>query len=325
MKSLIALMTAACLSAAVHAGEDTLVLSRSIDLPRVTGRIDHFGYDPAGKRLFVAALGNNTVEVIDLATGKDIHSITGLTEPQGIAYVASAHRLLIANGGDGSVRAYDEASFKQVGLVKFDDDADNVRLDGASGRLYVGYGDGGIGIIDPASLTTVGTIPLTAHPESFQLDPDSHRLFVNLPGSRTLAEVDLEKGAIAEIWKPSAGSNFPMALDAAHARIFVGCRSPAKLLVFDARSGRETTSLPLHHDCDDVFYDEARGRVYASCGEGFVDIFSAAADKQCAPLEAFATASKGRTSFLAGDFLYVGVPAQGGTSAKVLEYRLPRL
>ena len=33
-------------------------LAQTIPLEGVTGRIDHFTFDPAGKRLFVSALGN---------------------------------------------------------------------------------------------------------------------------------------------------------------------------------------------------------------------------------------------------------------------------
>src|SRR5213078_886635 len=38
----------------------------------VERRIDHFALDPAGKRLFVAALGNGTLEVLDVDAGKRI-------------------------------------------------------------------------------------------------------------------------------------------------------------------------------------------------------------------------------------------------------------
>ena len=62
-------------------------LKQTIALPGVEGRIDHFAFDPAGDRLFVCALGNNTVEVLDLRKGDRVHSITSLGAPQGVAYV----------------------------------------------------------------------------------------------------------------------------------------------------------------------------------------------------------------------------------------------
>ena len=51
-------------------GSPLLSLDGSIALPGVAGRIDHLAYDPHGRRLFVAELGNGTVEAIDLASGR---------------------------------------------------------------------------------------------------------------------------------------------------------------------------------------------------------------------------------------------------------------
>src|SRR5215813_12965194 len=93
-----------------------LVENRAIQLPGVGGRIDHLAVDPAGKRLFVAALGNGTVEVLDLAAGGRIASIPGLKEPQGVAYLSSIHRIVVAMRG-GSVAAFDDASYRRTATI----------------------------------------------------------------------------------------------------------------------------------------------------------------------------------------------------------------
>jgi hypothetical protein len=76
------------LFAALHlsSGEEPapLALRTSIPLPNVKGRIDHFGVDVKGQRLFVAAVENHTLEVIDLKSGKAVHAIADLAEPQGV-------------------------------------------------------------------------------------------------------------------------------------------------------------------------------------------------------------------------------------------------
>ncbi|HEV2245203.1 MAG TPA: hypothetical protein VGW37_01005, partial [Terriglobia bacterium] len=87
-----------------------LKLVANIPMPEVRGRIDHLSVDVKGRRLFVSALGNDTVEVLDLASGKDIHSITGMQEPQGVFYAPESNRIFIANGGDGSVHILDGSS-----------------------------------------------------------------------------------------------------------------------------------------------------------------------------------------------------------------------
>jgi DNA-binding beta-propeller fold protein YncE len=109
-----------------------LKLKQTIPLPGVEGRIDHFAFDPAGDRLFVCALGNNTVEVLDLRKGERVHSITGLGAPQGVAYIPELDRVFVANDKGGICRIYDGKSFQPVGELNFEDDADNVRYDEAT-------------------------------------------------------------------------------------------------------------------------------------------------------------------------------------------------
>ena len=64
-----------------------LLLVQQIPLTNVGGRIDHFTFDGKRKRVIGAALGNNTVEIVDTFAGRDVHSITGAADPQGVVYV----------------------------------------------------------------------------------------------------------------------------------------------------------------------------------------------------------------------------------------------
>src|SRR6476619_5277645 len=87
-----------------------------IPLPGVEKRIDHMAVDPAGKRLFVSALGNGTLEVIDLQAGKRVRSIPGLKEPQGVAFFPDLHKVVVANTG-GTVVAFEDPSFKLLATI----------------------------------------------------------------------------------------------------------------------------------------------------------------------------------------------------------------
>ena len=143
-------------------------------MPEVQERIDHLSVDVKGQRLFVSALGNNTVEVIDIKAGKRIKTIGGLQEPQGVLYVPATDRLYVANAKDGSVRVFDGSSYAALETLAYGDDADNLRYDSARKRIYVGYGSGALGEIDNEGNKT-GEIKLDAHPESFRIfgiDPD---------------------------------------------------------------------------------------------------------------------------------------------------------
>src|SRR5262249_35439463 len=147
---------------------EPLKLEKTIPLPDVQGRIDHMSLDVAGHRLFVSALGNNSVEVVDLRTGKRANTITGLHEPQGALYVAGKDRLYIASGKDGTVKVFDGASLQLLKTIEYGDDADNLRYDAARERVYVGFGGGALAELDTEGQKITET-KLDAHPESFQL------------------------------------------------------------------------------------------------------------------------------------------------------------
>src|SRR5437773_7797345 len=258
---------------AAHAQAKTLQLTQTIRLPGVEGRIDHMELDAASDRLFVCALGNNTVEVLDLRKGERIHSITGLGSPQGIAYIPELDRLFIANDKGGICKIYDAKSYQNVSNIGFKDDADNVRYDDSWNRLYVGFGSGGIGVISAPESKTVGSIKLSAHPDAFELEKRGKRIFVNVPNARHVAVIDRDKGEVIKTWKTDlAFGNFPMALDEANHRLFVGCRLPSKLVVLSTESGDVVAKIDISGDPDDVFYDSKRHRVYAICGAGKIDI-----------------------------------------------------
>jgi len=295
-------------------GSKLLTQVRTIPLDGVEGRIDHLGLDAKRKRLFVAALGNNTVEVVDLAKGKVIQRITHLRAPQGIGFAPESNRLAVANDEDGSCRLYDGTSLRQTASIDLKDDADNVRYEISSHRFWVGYGEGGLAAIDPKSGRQIADVKLDAHPESFQLETKGKRIFVNVPGAGHIAVVDREKGTlIGKFALKEASANFPMALDEADHRLFVGCRRPATLLVLDTETGRTVTALDIVGDTDDVFYDAANKRIYVSGGAGGITVISQKNADMYDVSGQVATAPGARTSFFVPETgtLYVAVPRRG--------------
>jgi hypothetical protein len=290
-----------------------LQLERTIPLPRVTGRIDHMAVDLGRGRLFVAELGNNTVDVIDLASGKAMHRIDGLKEPQGIGYAPKADVLAIANAGDGAVHLFRGADFAPLGTVALGDDADNIRLEANSGMLVVGYGAGGLATLDPVNVSITARARLSAHPEGFQLDPTARRAFVNVPDADEIAVVDLVTGRQVASWHVAdhLRGNFPMTRDAGGAFLAVVFRNPAHLVLLDAASGAVKQSIKTCGDADDVFIDAKRGRIYVSCGEGSVDVLQQQATKYQS-IGRIKTASGARTSLFVPELDRLFVAARAG-------------
>ncbi len=306
-----------CLSAVpVYGAPPPLVDAQVIQLPGVERRIDHFAVDPAGKRLFVAALGNGTLEVLDLGAGKRIKSIPGLKEPQGVAYLPQLHRIVVATHG-GEVAAFDDANYQRIATIPNVPDADNLRYDASAGQLYVGYGEGALGIIDPAAMKLVASIPVGGHPESFRIEENGPRVFVNVPDTHEIVIVDRSKRSIAtHIPLGEFAKNYPMFLDEQKHRLFVGVRQPARLVVFDTASSKRIAAVPCVGDTDDLFYDARRDRVYVIGGEGYVDVFDAASDKYDR-LAHIATRARARTGLWSSDLdrLFVGWARRDGDAA----------
>jgi len=315
-----------CYAAATsHSQTAPLKLKQTIPLPGVEGRIDHFAADPSGQRLFVCALGNNSLEVIDLRNAERVHSITGLGAPQGVGYAPDVNRLIVANDKGGICKIYDGKSFQTVGELNLEDDADNVRYDEARKKFYVGFGSGGIAVINAADGKQVGSIKLSAHPEAFQLEKNGSRIFVNVPNSRHVAVIDRDKGEVIARWKTDlAFANFPMALDEGNHRLFVGCRLPSKLVVLNTDSSDIVAKVDISSDADDVFYDGKRNRIYVICGAGKIDIIKQADSNTYKALTKVDTGNGARTGFLfpERDTLFVALPHRGSRQAEIRCYQI---
>ena len=299
-----------------------LSLAARIELPNVNGRIDHFSVDLHGHRLFVSALGNHTVEVVDVLSGKHLRALSGLAEPQGVYYDPSTKRLFIACAQDGAVKIYDADGFQLLETVKLGGDADNIRYDAHGTRVIVGYGDGALGFLDSKGKKT-GEIVLDAHPESFQLEKAGARVFVNVPDKQEIQVADIFDNKLLARWPvTSALKNYPMALDDADHRLLVGCRTPARMLSIDTQTGKQGASIEIVGDTDDLFYDSAGKRVYVIGGQGFVDVLEQKGADRYDRIARYPTAPGARTGLFVPDWskLFVAVPHRAEQRAEILVF-----
>src|SRR5438270_1259210 len=299
-----------------------LVLEAKIPLGDVSGRIDHLSMDMKRQRLFVAELGNNGLGVVDLAAGKVLRRIDGLSEPQGVAYVPFADSVFVANAGDGSVRVLLGDDLTPIGRIELGVDADNVRVDAARNRVFVGYGKGALAVIDPASQTKTADIRLKAHPEGFQIDETGTQIFVNVPDARGIEVVDLAAGSTRALPTQGAGSNFPMAIDAEEHRVLLVFRSPPTLMALSSPDGHLAATVETCGDADDVFVDPKRHRVYVSCGEGVIDVLEPG-EAGYQEIARVPTVSGARTALFVPelDRLFVAVRAASNEPAAIWVFR----
>jgi DNA-binding beta-propeller fold protein YncE len=362
--AILALLCGGC----VHGGRAVsgtesakLSLARTFPLPGVSntrtnvgvpGRIDHLAYDPATQRLFVAALENGSLEVVDLKAGRRVRSISGLSRPQGAAVVPTLGCVAVACGGDGVLHVYDTKTLEEKAAFEVGPDADNVRYDAKNDTVLVSYGTtnkGAIAIFDPRTWKRIREIEFDSRPESFQVEAGGERLFANLPkGVRavtdgSVAVANRNDGRILAVI-PLAGRarNFPMAFDAAHERLFVASRRPARLIVIDTARNVVAGEAPCTDDSDDLFYAAAGSRVLvigggfrpdlqapeaatnSSTTEAAIDVFVAKADGTLEKIQTVPTAWRGRTGLFVPSrrAIYVAVPFHDEHEAEIREYRV---
>jgi hypothetical protein len=320
-----ALIICAATTDAQNVSGGLLRLVQTIPLPGVEGRLDHFAVDLVGRRLFVCALGNNTLEVIDLEKGARVHSIEGLGRPQGVAYVPEASYLCVANDKRGICNFYDGKSFALLDSANFKDDADNVRYDNVAKRIYVGFGNGGLGILDAGSRKIIGSIKLSGHPEAFVLERNGPRIFANVPDAGHVAVINRNKGEVIATWKTDgAAANFPMAFDEANHRLLIGCRLPSRLVILNTESGDVVARIGISGDPDDIYYDSRRHRIYAICGAGTIDIIEQTSANTYKALAKVDTAHGARTGLFVPEWdnLFVAVPHHGNQEAEIRCYQI---
>jgi DNA-binding beta-propeller fold protein YncE len=314
-------------------GQDRLPLKliQKIPMPNVKGRLDHFGVDLEGKRLFVAALGDdqNTVEVIDLKTGKRVFSIPGQSKPQGVFYSPDFKKLFVANGTDGTCKIFAGDTFKLIDSLPIGTDADHVGYDPATKYLYVGFGDaksGGLAIIDTRNNKHIADIKTDARPGGIKIEKSRPQGFVTLAGTPNVGVVDLKKREQIKAWPTGVPTNVALALDETHRRLFDGVRDPATLIVQDTESGKQVSQLEGVFGIDDLWYDAAHKRVYASGGRGFETGFLYAYQQKDADhyelISKVPTAPGAGTSFWSPELnrIYVAAPSSDKEQAAILVF-----
>ena len=318
----------------------------------VEGRIDHICCNPETQTLYVACLGHNCVAVVDAFAGVVRHflrhDVLRNNRPQGVAFSPVTNRLYVANAIDGKVNVFNRSgernATEHLGTVDFGKEADNLRFDAASSLVLVGYGDGAIGVIEDHADGFTRRSPerdmcCEAHPESFQLlrgegEDRTHqlRIFVNVADKRLVQVIDVTSGATVATWPLPVGlaANFPMCVDAASRRVFVGVRKPAAdacVLVLDADTGAVIARVACIGDMDDLFYDRERARLYVIGGAGAVSVVGKSrglpgSGQTWAEIGRVSTSLGARTGFwyAARNALYVAAPAVGNLPARMLVF-----
>lgn len=261
-----------------------LTLVRTIALPEVPGRLDHMGIDLEKKRLFVAAVTNNTLEVVDLAGGKAIKSVTGMKNTQEALFLGGDFNKLYVSSNDGHLRVFQGETFGLVQDFKIEPDSNRLFYDPATNLIYFGYGGqnagfdtyGRVGILqakrgagyDQLLADMIAPTPRPGHLAQIEMD-DNGILLVCDSRADLIYQFDTRKRELIRSWPARGDGAGDMALDRSRHRLFVGTRTPPEMTVYDSLSGREIQSLPAPETMDGVHYDTRLKRIYMTGGRWY--------------------------------------------------------
>jgi hypothetical protein len=265
-------------------GKQALRLVQTIPLPGVTGRLDHMGVDLEKKRLFVAAVANNTLEVVDLNAGNVIKSLAGFKDTQDALFLGGDFNKLYVSSLDGHVRVFQGESFWLVQDFKIEPDPNRLFYDPNTNLIYFGYGGQNagfdayerVGILQPKRgagydqlvADMIAPTPRPGHLADIAMDDNRILLICDSRADR-IYQFDTQKRELIKSWSARGDGAADMALDRTRHRLFVGTRVPPDMTVYDSLSGKEIQSLPGPETMDGVHYDTNLKRVYMTGGRWY--------------------------------------------------------
>jgi DNA-binding beta-propeller fold protein YncE len=328
MRRLIATLMLLCLSSVAAAqNEAALKLVQTISMPDVDGRIDHFSIDVKGRRVFLAALAKNTIEVVDLRAGQVIHTLQDFAKPQGVCFVAGLNKLFVASGTDGTLKTLDGTTLSLLRTDHVSLGADAIGYDPRSHYLFVGSGGvdagkeaGDLTVFDARTGAQIAAMVTDAHAGGSVVEEHGSHIFVLVPEKAQVLVLDRKSHVVDAKWAiPGIQKNVAVDLDEKNHRLFLGVRTPASIVVLDSRSGTLVESIPTVGTLDGLTYDPTTRRIYTSGGEGYVDVTRQIDANHYERMARIPTGSNARTSVFVPSWrrLYVAVPRDKNRDAEL--------
>jgi hypothetical protein len=234
------------------------------------GSWDYIVPDPPKHRVFVGR--QNRVMVVDENDGKLLGEVTGIDGAHGVALADHTGHGFATSGNDGSIVMFDLTTFKTLGKTPAAEDADAIIYDAASDRVFSFNGDAHSStVVDPVTGKLVTNIPLGGKPE-YGASAGDGRVYVNITDNSEVVEIDAKALKVARRWSTAPCQQpVAMAVDAAHHRVFSGCRSGV-LAVSDSQAGKVVATAPIGTGVDGVGFDPSVSNVFASNADGTLTI-----------------------------------------------------
>ena len=317
-----------------------LTLVKSIPLPGVEGRFDHFAIDLSGQNIFLTAEEDHHVLAIDLKKGVMTKKIGGFVKAHAVFYRPASKEFLVTDD-NGTYKIFDKNSLELRKTVQLTlNYADGLRYDPKTELLYIVNVPKGsenpeeqsyLAIVNTKTWEHIGDIPFKGgHIEEVAIEPSGSRLFIANGSRREIGVVDRNKRALVGAWPLTMpGIPYAVVMDDATHRLFVALRRPELLVVLNSDTGALVTTLPTAAGADDIFWDAARKRIYVSAGvgnqpEGYVSVYHQIDADHYETVAKIPTGSSSATSLLTPELnnYFVAVQRKQGKEAELQVYKI---
>ncbi len=251
-------------------------LLKKVPFGAAPGTIEYFDYitfDAATRRVYLSH--GTEVKVINADTGSVVGAVSDLKRCHGVVALNELGRGFITDGDAGQVVVFDLKTFKKLGEIKADRDADSILYDPVSKHIFVFNGQPKSStVIDPAKGTVIATIPLGGAPEQAVSDGKG-MIYDNLEDTNEVVGIDSRTLMIKSRWKVApAGQPVSIAMDRKSRRLFIGGRNPKMLVVMNADTGKIIGEpFPIGDRVDTNIFDPETGMIASSTRDGTIHIF----------------------------------------------------
>ncbi|TPG31631.1 YncE family protein [Flavobacterium pectinovorum] len=301
-----------------------LQLSHAIELPGDEGW-DYLSIDEAAQNLFVSH--GSVVNVVNLKSEKLIATIPDTKGVHGIAIANKLNKAFITDGKDNAVTIVKLKTFKLIEKVAIEGvKPDAVLYDPFSEKVFVyNAKSNNATVLDAVTNKVVKTIPLGGNPE-FSVTNGKGLVYVNIEDNHQIKVIDAVKLEVVNTWDIGPGEEpSGLALDVVNNRLFSVCAN-SLMIVTDAITGKQVTTLPIGEGSDGVFFDEKRKLIFSSNGEGTLTVVKQKNKDSYTVLETVPTIKGARTITMskATGTLYLSTASFGKTPSASADNPNPR-
>lgn len=275
-----AALSIGCAAAADGNIGKALIPAKTIALPGGTSRFDYQSIDPRRRLLFIAHLGDSSIDVIDLRTQTVRSVIHGVSGVHGVLAVPQLDRVYASATGSSELAVIDERTLRVIARVPGGNYPDGIAYAAPEHKIYISDEAGGTDtVVDVRTNRRVTTIPLGGEAGNTEFDPVRNRIYVNAQTVQELITIDPRRDRIIGRERlPYCRNNHGLLLNVGAAIAYIACDGNATLLTYDLGAHKIIAKNRVGDGPDVLAYDQKNQRLYVAAESGVVAAFVVGAD-----------------------------------------------